>query len=80
MLYVLSEVHSTASSSGAPLIVRLSYMSEAIEQYDCANTNFRSSADDSIKVHRSGGSSSKRKDPGANCLGESLISTSGIIV
>ena len=37
MLYVFSEVHSTASSSGLPLIVRLSHMSETIEQHDCAN-------------------------------------------
>ena len=44
------------------------------------NAHLMSSADDSINFHRSGGSSSKRKDPVATCLGENLFSTSSGIV
>jgi hypothetical protein len=42
------------------------------------NAYLRSSVDDSINLHKSGGSSSKRKDPVTTCSGENLIS-SGIV-
>ena len=43
---------------------------------DHANAYLGSSADDSTNLHRSGGSSSKGKDPTATCSGENLISSS----
>ena len=46
---------------------------------DHVNAYLTASADDSINLHRSGGSSSKRKDPVATCSGENIISTSGIV-
>ena len=46
---------------------------------DHGNTNLRSSAEDSINLHRSGASFNKRKDP-VVCSGENLISTSGIVL
>ena len=79
MLYVLSEVHSTASSSGPPFIVRLKILHQKqSSSVDDVSANLGSSTDDSTTLHRSEGSSSKRKDPGGNCLRGNLISTSGI--
>ena len=48
MLYVLPVVHSTASSSGPPFIVRLKHISEIVEycSLDHVSAYLRSSGDD----------------------------------
>jgi hypothetical protein len=49
-----------------------------LNSMDHGSAYLRLSADDSIDLHRSGGSSSKQKDPAA-IFSENLISTSGIV-
>jgi hypothetical protein len=46
---------------------------------DHGSAYLRLSADDSIDLHRSGGTSSKQKDPKSTYSGENLISTFGIV-
>ena len=50
-----------------------------LDSMDQGSAYLRLSADDSIDLHRSGGSYGKQKDPAAIFSGENLISTSGIV-